>query len=72
MPVNARLDRLETVVTRTADNVSELTESIKAQSSNIERLERVIALMVAESTAQRETVNNLIKLATTLVNQKAS
>ncbi|MEO1620644.1 MAG: hypothetical protein AAFU53_06375 [Cyanobacteria bacterium J06632_3] len=63
--VNARLeDRLETVVTRTADNVSELTESIKAQSSNIERLERVIALIVAESTAQREIVNNLIKLAT--------
>lgn len=70
--VSMRLDRTEETVSRSADSIDQLVEVVKAQSHNIDRLERGISQMVAESVAQRETVNNLIKLATALVNQRAS
>ena len=52
--------------------IAELTKAVKTQSQSIDRLERSVALVVAESAAQRETINNLIKLATALVNGRAS
>lgn len=70
--VTMRLDRTEATVARAADSVERLITSIEAQSQNIDRLERAITLMVSENSAQRETVNNLIKLATALVQQRAS
>lgn len=70
--VRSRLDQTEATVARAADSIAQLTEAIQAQSANIDRLERGITQMIAEMASQRETVNNLIKLATALVNQKAS
>lgn len=77
--VNNRLDRIEATVARTADNVAELTANIQTQSANMERLERAvigltsdIRLIVEENRSQRETVNNLIKLATVAIEQRAS
>lgn len=48
--------------------VAALTEAIRAQSENIDRLERSVSQVVTESSAQRETINNL----TALVNGRAS
>lgn len=70
--VNARLDRTEEAVSRAAEAIEKQSVNITNLSANVERLERAITLMVAENSAQRETVNNLIKLATALVAQKAS
>ena len=70
--VRQRLDKTEKTVARAADSIGQLTTAITAQSVNIDRLERGISQMVAESAAQRETINNLIKLATALVNERAS
>ena len=70
--VSMRLDRTEATVARSADSIDQLVESIKTQSHSIDRLERAVTQMVAEGQAQRETVNNLIKLATALVQQRAS
>ena len=70
--VRLRLDKTEETVARAADSIDKLTAAIGAQSVNIDRLERGISQMVAEMASQRETVNNLIKLATALVNQGAS
>jgi len=69
--VSMRLDKTEQTVARSADSIDQLVEVVKAQSANIDRLERGISQMVAEMSSQRETVNNLIKLATALVNQRA-
>ncbi|MGB3298664.1 MAG: hypothetical protein WBA76_10380 [Phormidesmis sp.] len=52
--------------------VAELTEAVGAQSKGIDRLERGISQMVTEMTSQRETANNLIRLATALVTQRTS
>ena len=70
--VSMRLDRTEATVARSADLIEQLAEAIKTQSHSIDRLERAVTQMVAEGQAQRETVNNLIKLATALVQQRAS
>ena len=70
--VSMRLDRTEATVARSADLIEQLAEAIKTQSHSIDRLERGISQMVAEMASQRETVNNLIKLATALVQQRAS
>ena len=70
--VSLRLDRTEQTVARLADAVEKQAENLDTLSANVARLERGISQMVAESAAQRETVNNLIKLATALVDQRAS
>ena len=70
--VRLRLDKTEQTVARSADSIDQLVVAVNAQSVNIDRLERGISQMVAEMASQRETVNNLIKLATALVNQRAS
>ena len=70
--VGMRLDKTEQTVARAADAIDQLAAAITAQTQNIGRLERGISQMVAENVAQRETVNNLIKLATALVQQRAS
>lgn len=70
--VSMKLDAQTEATTATAESVNRLTKAVEAQTQNIGRLERGIAQMVAESAAQRETINNLIKLATALVAQKAS
>ncbi len=70
--VAMRLDRTEQTVARAADAIEAQTSNIANLSANVDRLERAITLMVAENSAQRETVNNLIKLATALVQQRAS
>ena len=69
---NDTVTQMETDRAANADAVTELTEAVRAQSQSIDRLERSVSQMVAESSAQRETVNNLIKLATALVNREAS
>ena len=53
-------------------NADMLTANIQRLEQSISKLSDNVALMVAESAAQRETTNNLIKLATALVNQRAS
>lgn len=69
--VSVRLDRTEQTVARLADAIEQQSSNVSTLSANVERLERAIMTMVAENTAQRETVNSLIRLATTLV-EKAS
>lgn len=70
--VRMRLDKTEQTVARSADSIDQLTTAIVNQSGNVDRLERGISQMVAEMSSQRETINNLIKLATALVNERAS
>lgn len=53
-------------------NADMLTANIQRLEQSVSRLADNIALMVEENKSQRETVNNLIKLATTLVEQRAS
>ncbi|MEO0769043.1 MAG: hypothetical protein AAFY72_06360 [Cyanobacteria bacterium J06649_4] len=76
--VTMRLDRTEQTVARAADAVEKQTDNLTVLTANVERLERAItglssniALMVEENRAQRETVNNLIRLATALVERQA-
>lgn len=69
--VNMRLDRTEQTVARAADAIEQQTINLTALSGNIDRLERAITQIVSANEAQRETVNSLIRLATTLV-EKAS
>jgi cell division protein FtsB len=76
--VNMRLDKTEATVARATDAVEQQTQNMTALTANVQRLERAVSelagnigLMVAENRSQRETVNNLIRLATTLV-EKAS
>ena len=69
--VNVRLDRTEQTVSRLVDAIEQQSSNVSTLSANVERLERAISTMVAENAAQRETVNSLIRLATTLV-EKAS
>ena len=68
---NLRLDRTEQTVSQLTDNVQELTAAIKNQSLNIDRLERAVTRMVEDNVAQRETINNLIKLATAILAKAA-
>ena len=77
--VRSRLNQTEATVSRAADVVEQQSQNMTELTANVERLERAvtglssnIALMVEENRSQRETVNNLIKLATALVNQRAS
>lgn len=70
--VSMRLDKTEATAARAADAIEQQTQNIAALSGTVERLERGISQVVAEMSSQRETVNNLIKLATALVNQRAS
>lgn len=70
--VRMRLDSTEKTVARAAAAIEQQTQNMSVLSANVERLERAISIMVAEGAAQRETVNNLIKLATALVAQRAS
>ena len=77
--VRMRLDKTEQTVARAADVVEQQSQNMTTLTANVERLERAvtglssnIALMVEENRGQRETVDNLIKLATALVNQRAS
>lgn len=70
--VSMRLGKTEQTVSRAADAIEQQTVNISNFTANVDRLERVITLVVAENSAQRETVHNLIKLATALVNQRAS
>lgn len=68
---NLRLDRTEQALSRLIDGISELTVSVKAQTANMDRLERAVLRMVETNEQQRETVNSLIKLCTTLVEKVA-
>lgn len=70
--VSMRLDSTEKTVSRAAAAIEQQTQNMSVLSANVERLERAVSIMVAEGAAQRETVNNLIKLATALVAQRAS
>ena len=84
--VSARLDKTEKTVNRLAEAIEQQTTNIANLSANVERLERSvtglsvdmrqltsnISLMVEENRSQRETMNSLIKLATTLVEKQAS
>ena len=77
--VSMRLDKTEETVAKLADtvekqaeNIDRLGDRIEALTSATERLERGISAMVEEGKSQRETVNNLIKLCTALVNREAS
>ena len=77
--VGIRLDATEKTVARAADaieaqtaNIDRLTSAILAQKESIDRLERAVITMVSENAAQRETANNLIRLCTALVEQRAS
>lgn len=69
---NLRLDRTEQALSQLIDGIAELASSVKAQSANMDRLERAVLRMVESSEQQRETTNNLIKLCTALVERQAS
>jgi len=76
--VRLRLDKTEATVARIADAVEAQTVAIANQSANMELLERAVIgltqdrrLIVEENRSQRQTVDNPIKLATALVNQRA-
>ena len=77
--VSQRLDKTEATIARAADAVEQQSQNVAVLTANVERLERAvtgltsnIALMVEEGRSQREMMNNLIKLATALVQQRAS
>ena len=70
--VRLRLDKTEQTASRLADAVEQQAVNISNLSANVNRLERAVTQLVAENAAQRETVNSLIKLATKLVEQRAS
>ena len=70
--VTMRLDRTESTVAALANAVQQQADNLTVLSANVARMERGISQMVAEAAAQRETVNNLIRLATALVEQRAS
>lgn len=53
-------------------NTDMLTANIQRLEQSISKLSDNVALMVEENRSQRETVNNLIKLATALVERQAS
>lgn len=63
---------LTSAIDKQAEQIDGLRKSIEAQNQNIGRLERAVVETVAGITAQRGTVDGLIKLATTLVEQRAS
>lgn len=81
-----RLDKTEQTVARAASAVEEQARHLTTLTANVGWLERVVNNLVAsigkqsrgidrmgaESTAQRETINNLIKLATAALEQRAS
>jgi hypothetical protein len=62
---------MEESITRLIDGIGELTASVKAQTANMDRLERAVLRMVETNEQQRETVNSLIKLCTALVEKAA-
>ena len=77
--VSLRLDQTEQTVSMAAsaiaaqgENIDKLIAAIGAQKESIDRLERAITIMVRENAAQREMAGGLIKLATMLVEQRAS
>ncbi|MEN8447047.1 MAG: hypothetical protein ABG776_18775 [Cyanobacteria bacterium J06555_13] len=70
--VTLRLDRTEKAVADLTSAVQQQAQNLSELSANVARMERGISQIVAENAAQRETVNNLIKLCTTLVEQRAS
>jgi chromosome segregation ATPase len=70
--VNMRLDKTEATVARAADAIEQQTINLTTLSGNIDRLERAITQMVTANEAQRETVNSLIRMATMLIEQRAS
>jgi cell division protein FtsB len=70
--VNMRLDRTEQTVARAADAIEQQTQNLTTLSANVDRLERAITQMVSANDAQRETVNSLIRMATMLIEQRAS
>ena len=53
-------------------NADMLTANIQRLEQSIAKLSDNVALMVEENRSQRETVNNLIRLCTALVEKKAS
>lgn len=53
-------------------NADMLTANIQRLEQSVSRLADNIGLMVEENKSQRETVNNLIRLCTALVEQRAS
>ena len=53
-------------------NVDMLTANIQRLEQSISKLSDNVGLMVEENRSQRETANNLIRLCTALVEQKAS
>ena len=66
-------------IAQIGSKVDKLTERTDNLAASTERLERSVSSlvtsinsMVAESSAQRETINNLIKLATALVERQAA
>jgi cell division protein FtsB len=70
--VNMRLDKTEQTVARAADAIEQQTINMATLSANVDRLERAITQMVSANEAQRETVNSLIRMATMLIEQRAS
>ena len=58
---NLRLDAQEKATAANTEAVNELTKAITAQTQNIARLERGITQMVAESVAQRESIDRMIE-----------
>ena len=63
---------LTTAIAQQGKQIGDLRASIEAQNVNIGRLERAVSDMVVGITAQRGTVDGLIRLCTTLVEQRAS
>ena len=53
-------------------NTDMLTANVQRLEQSIAKLSDNVALMVEENRSQRETVNNLIRLCTALVEKKAS
>ena len=53
-------------------NTDMLTANTQRLEQSVSKLSDNVGLLVAENRSQRETVNELIKLATALVNQRAS
>lgn len=76
--VSMRLDKTETTVARAVGAIEQQTRNLAMLTANVERLERSVtglsrnAAMIEDGRSQRETVNNLIKLAAALGNQRAS
>ncbi|MEL7520011.1 MAG: hypothetical protein AAGJ80_00075 [Cyanobacteria bacterium J06553_1] len=62
----------EQTVARLADAIAAQSNNLASLSASVERLERGISAMVEEGRSQREVMNNLIKLCTSLVERQAS